>query len=42
MLGENVFGQVYLVRRKKDGKTFAMKKIKLTSLKTKEKENALN
>ena len=42
MLGEGVYGQVYLVRRKKDGKTFVMKKVKLASLKTKEKENALN
>jgi len=42
MLGEGVYGQVYLVRRKKDDKTYAMKKVKLASLKTKEKENALN
>ena len=42
MLGEGVFGQVYLVRRKKDNQTYAMKKVKLTTLKSKEKENALN
>lgn len=31
-----------MVKRKKDNQTYAMKKIKLTSLRDKEKEGALN
>lgn len=41
-LGEGSFGSVYMVKRKSDGKIYAMKKVKMTSLSTKEKENALN
>ena len=41
-LGEGSFGSVYQVRRKSDGKIYAMKKVKMLSLSTKEKENALN
>lgn len=41
-LGEGSFGTVYMVKRKSDGKIYAMKKVKMTSLSTKEKENALN
>lgn len=36
-LGEGAFGQVYMVKRKRDGQTYAMKKVKLISLKDKEK-----
>jgi len=41
-LGEGSFGTVYQVKRKSDGKIYAMKKVKMLSLSTKEKENALN
>ena len=41
-LGEGAFGQVFMVKRKRDSQTYAMKKVKLISLKDKEKENALN
>lgn len=36
-LGEGAFGQVFLVRRKADGHTYAMKKVKLLGMKIKEK-----
>lgn len=41
-LGEGSFGSVYMVKRKSDEKIYAMKKVKMLSLSTKEKENALN
>ncbi|EAR94919.1 Serine/Threonine kinase domain protein (macronuclear) [Tetrahymena thermophila SB210] len=41
-LGEGSFGSVYQVKRKSDEKIYAMKKVKMMSLSTKEKENALN
>ena len=41
-LGEGSFGSVYQVKRKCDNKIYAMKKVKMLSLSTKEKENALN
>ena len=41
-LGEGSFGTVYQVKRKSDGKIYAMKKVKMLSLSTKEKETALN
>ena len=41
-LGKGAFGSVNLVRRKKDLKTYAMKRIRLTTLSQKEKETALN
>lgn len=34
-LGEGAFGQVFLVRRKTDGQTYAMKKVKLMGMKIK-------
>lgn len=41
-LGEGAFGQVFVVKRKVDGETYALKKVKLASMKEKEKDNALN
>ena len=41
-LGKGSFGMVCLVRRKYDGKTYAMKRIKIVQLSEKDKENALN
>nr|BAA32569.2 NRK-related kinase [Tetrahymena pyriformis] len=41
-LGEGSFGSVYQVKRKSDEKIYAMKKVKMISLSTKEKEMALN
>ena len=41
-LGKGAFGSVYLVRRKEDSKIYAMKRVKMTQLNTKERENALN
>ena len=41
-LGKGAFGMVCLVKRKFDGKTYAMKRIKIAQLSNKEKENALN
>ena len=41
-LGKGAFGSVNLVRRKKDMKTYAMKRILLTSLSKKERETSLN
>jgi len=42
ILGKGAFGMVCLVKRKFDGKTYAMKRIKIVQLSDKEKENALN
>jgi len=41
-LGEGSFSEVYLVLRKSDNGIYAMKKVKLQKLSSKEKENALN
>ena len=41
-LGKGAFGMVCLVKRKFDGKTYAMKRIKIVQLSEKDKENALN
>ena len=41
-LGKGAFSSVYKVKRIKDGNTYALKKVKLLSLKEKEKNNALN
>ena len=41
-LGNGAFGCVCLVKRKFDGKTYAMKRIKMVQLSDKEKENSLN
>ena len=42
ILGEGSFSEVYLVIRKSDNTTYAMKKVKLQKLSSKERENALN
>ena len=41
-LGKGAFGAVCFVKRKEDSKTYAMKKVKISQLNTKERENALN
>ena len=41
-LGKGAFGMVCLVKRKFDGKVYAMKRIKVVQLSNKDKENALN
>ena len=41
-LGKGAFGMVCLVKRKYDGKIYAMKRIKVAQLSDKDKENALN
>jgi NIMA (never in mitosis gene a)-related kinase len=41
-LGDGAFSSVYKVRRKSDGVAYALKKVKMTALKGKERENALN
>jgi NIMA (never in mitosis gene a)-related kinase len=41
-LGKGAFGSVCIVVRKADGKTYAMKRVKISQLGTKERENALN
>ena len=41
-LGEGSFSEVYQVIRKSDNTVYAMKKVKLQKLSSKEKENALN
>lgn len=40
--GEGAFSEVYQVKRKSDGQTYALKKVKMMKLSGKEKENALN
>lgn len=40
-LGEGAYSIVHLVKRKDDGQLYALKKVKLNSLKPKEKRNAL-
>ena len=41
-LGSGTFSKVFQVRRIADKEIYAMKKVKLTTLSRKEKENALN
>ena len=41
-LGSGSFSEVFRVRRISDNEEYAMKKVKLMALSTKEKENALN
>ena len=40
--GEGSFSDVYAAHRRTDGLVYAMKKVKLQKLSSKEKENALN
>ena len=41
-LGDGTYSVVYKVKRKADGKTYALKKVNLQKLSEKEKQNALN
>ena len=41
-LGEGAYSSVYKVKRRSDGEVYALKKVKLLNLSSKEKENALN
>ena len=41
-LGEGAYSTVFKVKRSVDGKTYALKKVKILNLSDKEKENALN
>ena len=41
-IGEGAYSTVYIVRRIEDDQLYALKKVKIQSLSTKEKENALN
>jgi NIMA (never in mitosis gene a)-related kinase 1/4/5 len=41
-VGEGAYSSVYNVRRLLDNKTYALKKVKMSKLSDKEKENALN
>lgn len=41
-LGKGAFGSVAIVKRAADGRTYAMKRVKISQLGTKERENALN
>lgn len=41
-LGEGAYSTVMSVKRKADGQIYALKKVRLTNLSDKEKENALN
>lgn len=41
-LGEGAYSSVYKVKRTIDNKEYALKRVKLMNLNTKEKENALN
>ena len=42
IVGEGAYSSVYNVRRHQDGKTYALKKVKMGKLSDKERENALN
>lgn len=41
-LGEGAYSSVYKVKRKSDMQIYALKKVRMMNLSTKEKENALN
>ena len=41
-LGEGSYSSVYKVKRKSDQQVYALKKVRMMNLSTKEKENALN
>ena len=41
-IGKGSFAKVYKVRRKVDNQIYALKKVNLSKMKKKEKENALN
>jgi NIMA (never in mitosis gene a)-related kinase len=41
-LGKGAFGSVFIVKRKEDSNIYAMKRVKISQLNTKERENALN
>ena len=41
-LGKGAFGTVCKVKRKADGNIYAMKRVKISQLNSKERENALN
>ena len=41
-LGEGAYSEVFKVKRINDGAVYALKKVKMGNLSTKEKENALN
>ena len=42
LIGEGAYSEVYKVKRISDGNVYALKKVKMGKLSTKEKENALN
>lgn len=42
LLGEGAYSNVYKVKRKSDGAYYALKKVKILNLSSKEWENALN
>lgn len=41
-LGKGAFGSVWIVKRKEDGQRYAMKRVKISALDPRERENALN
>ena len=41
-LGKGAFGCVWIVKRKEDGQRYAMKRVKISALDPRERENALN
>lgn len=41
-LGDGAYSSVYKVRRIEDGQIYALKRVKMTGLSAKEKDNALN
>lgn len=41
-IGDGAYSEVYKVKRVSDGQLYALKKVKMGGLSTKEKENALN
>ena len=41
-IGEGAYSSVHKIKKKSDGKIYALKKVRMHNLKDKEKENALN